>query len=217
MTLSSDQIKEHTLTKIRLDSVRADPTNPNKMSMPQMLALEKSMHRFGYLTPVIVDADTMMIVDGEHRYLVYKELGYEEIPAYVIKFKDEAERKTLRQVLNKLHGEHDKELDANEFLSIMQATQQSLAELADFIVQPKVQLDYLVMKYHPELEGDSTMTQEEGEEGASGERALEAEKEERGKSISLKTIASKLDYIISLLEEQDWQQRQQQQEKHNTR
>jgi ParB-like nuclease domain len=212
MSIHSEQIKEPTLTKIRLDSVKIDPSNPNKMSVPQTLALEKSMYRFGYITPIIVDADTMMIADGEHRYLVYKELGYEEIPAYVIRFKDESERRMLRQVLNKLRGEHDKQKDADEFLNIMQSAADDLAELADFIVQPKPHLDYLVLKYHPELE--SVMTHDDsdndndiigGNDGGSrgGEQTLtttppaESEPEQR---ISLKTINVKLDRIISLLE-----------------
>lgn len=151
MTVSSvDQhIKHHSLTNIRVDSVKIDKTNPNKMTMQQMFALEKSMHRFGYLTPIIVDADTMTIADGHHRYLVYKELGYEEIPAYVIKFKDDNERRMLRQIMNKLHGEHDKEMDATEFLSIIESSQQDLAEIADSIALPQAGIAALIDRFNP--------------------------------------------------------------------
>lgn len=143
MTLS-DVVKEYPLTKIRIDSVKTDPSNPNKMTVQQMLALEKSMHQFGYLTPIIVDAETMMIADGEHRYQVYKELGYEEIPAYVIRFDNDAERRKLRQVMNKLHGIHDREMDAIDIMHIIEAQQTTLLELADLIATPKVQLEQLI-------------------------------------------------------------------------
>jgi hypothetical protein len=143
MTLS-EAIKEYTLTKVRIDQVRTDPSNPNKMTIQQMLALEKSMHQFGYLTPIIVDADTMMIADGEHRYQVYKELGYEEIPAYVIRFDNDAQRRMLRQVMNKLHGIHDREMDAIDIMDIIVDQQNTLLELADLIATPKIQLEQLI-------------------------------------------------------------------------
>lgn len=143
MTLS-DTVREYPLTKIRIDQVRTDPSNPNKMSVQQMLALEKSMHTFGYLTPIIVDADTMMIADGEHRYQVYKELGYEEIPAYVIHFDNDAARRKLRQVMNKLHGTHDREMDALDIQHIIEDQQSTMLELADLIATPKVQLEMLI-------------------------------------------------------------------------
>lgn len=181
MTLS-DQVKEYTLTKIRIDSVKTDPSNPNKMTVQQMLALEKSMHQFGYLTPIIVDAETMMIADGEHRYQVYKELGYEEIPAYVIHFNTDAERRKLRQVMNKLHGTHDREADAIDIRAIIENQQNTLLEIADLIATPKIQLEQLIAASDSELSIGTQVQQTEEEhmhhwvcQGCGATRAQESE------------------------------------------
>ena len=159
-----EKIKNYNLTNIRVDSVKTDKANPNKMTMQQMFALEKSMHRFGYLTPIIVDEETMTIADGHHRYLVYKELGYEEIPAYVIRFKDENERRMLRQIMNKLHGQHDKEMDAAEFLSIIESSQEDLAQIADAIAQPPSQIEALIDRFNVVVPSSSQEEQEQPQE-----------------------------------------------------
>ena len=84
-------IVERDLIKLKISDITIDQTNPNKMSLDQMKGLRESMKRFGYLTPIIVDQDNK-IADGEHRVLVYKEFGIEEIPAYRVKFSDDTER-----------------------------------------------------------------------------------------------------------------------------
>jgi ParB-like chromosome segregation protein Spo0J len=138
-------LEEHKLLKIKIDSLKFDETNPNELTKEQMEGLRQSMKRFGYLTPIIVDQNDM-IADGEHRALIYKEFGFTEIPCFKVKLKDDIERRMLRQVMNKLHGEHNEQKDANELLQIFESKR--LDELASLIAKPREGLEQLLAKHH---------------------------------------------------------------------
>ena len=113
------EIKEFELKKVKIQDIKFDDTNPNVLSTAQMDALKKVIKKFGYLAPVILNKD-LKVVDGEHRVRVYDKLGKKAIPAYVINVK-EVDKKMLRQLMNKLRGEHDKKKDADEFKEIFDA------------------------------------------------------------------------------------------------
>ena len=104
---------------ISTDSLHVDQQNPNRMSKPQMEALKASIKRYGFIIPIITNKD-LLIADGEQRWTVAKELGLEKIPVIRLPLQD-VDRRTLRQVLNKLKGQHDHKLDALEFQRIIQA------------------------------------------------------------------------------------------------
>ena len=106
-------VEEHQLVSIDIDQIKIDSTNPNTMSEKEMKALEKTMDKFGQLAPVILDKK-YKVVDGEHRVKIYVRLGKKTIPAYVIDV-DKYDLKILRQVMNKLRGEHDILKDSIEF------------------------------------------------------------------------------------------------------
>jgi ParB-like chromosome segregation protein Spo0J len=89
------------------------------MTAKQKEALKESIRRYGFIVPVITNKE-FVIADGEQRYTVAKELGMTKIPIIKLPIED-FDRRTLRQVLNKLRGEHDRNLDAQEFQRIIQA------------------------------------------------------------------------------------------------
>lgn len=149
MQKSATPISERQLIHIKIGDLKFDKTNPNKLTDEQMKALNKSMQRFGYLTPIVIDQNNL-VADGEHRALVYKQHGLKEIPAFKVNLKTDAERRMLRQVMNKLRGEHDRELDANELVTIFQAGK--LDDLTQLIAQDKEDLQRLMLRYHPGLE-----------------------------------------------------------------
>jgi len=109
---------------IRLKDIKLDESNPNKMTNAEMDSLSSSMDEFGYVMQIIVDANTMQMVDGEHRLATLIKKGVEEAEVILFNFKDETERKLFRQVANKLRGKHDPELDAKEFLAILKANEE---------------------------------------------------------------------------------------------
>lgn len=140
-------IVERDLIKLKISDLIIDDTNPNKMTLDQMKGLRESMKRFGYLTPIIVDQDNK-IADGEHRVLIYKEFGINEIPAYRVEFQDDVERRLLRQAMNKLRGEHDPIMDAEE-IQILRAAN-LLPDLAELIAQDENILKRIIEEYHPD-------------------------------------------------------------------
>lgn len=142
------KILEPQLIKVRIDELKFDSTNPNQLTQKQMHGLYKSMEKYGYLVPCIIDQNGL-IADGEHRALVYKQMGIKEIPCYKLKFESDAERRMLRQIMNKLHGEHDMRMDADELASIFQNNQ--LAELSEMIAHQQHDLEQLVQRYRPDV------------------------------------------------------------------
>jgi len=140
-------IKEFKVINVDIDNVSIDPENPNKMSGDQMSGLKASMEKFGYLEPIIVDQNNM-IADGEHRLLVYKDLNMKKIPAFRVDLKTDAERKLLRQTMNKLRGQHDPELDSQELLLLYE--KDMLPELESLIGQDLNELKRLVYDFHPD-------------------------------------------------------------------
>ena len=66
-----------------IDWVEPNPYNPNRQSESEFELLCRSMEEDGFTTPVIVDSNTFMIVDGEHRWRAWKVLGNETIPAHI--------------------------------------------------------------------------------------------------------------------------------------
>ena len=113
-----------------ITSIKFDKTNPNEVSDEQMQALTKGMERFGYLAPVILN-ENMQVLDGEHRVKIYKKLGEKKIPAYVIKA-SKLDGKLLRQIMNKMRGEHIIEKDVPELELLLKDRPDDLRDLLLF-------------------------------------------------------------------------------------
>ena len=111
--------KEIAISNVVVSDIKFDKTNPNELSNEQEKALELTMEKFGFLAPVILNKK-LSVIDGEHRVKVYKKLGKKKIPAYIIDV-DKIDLKILRQLMNKLRGDHNKEKDHDEYKLIFEA------------------------------------------------------------------------------------------------
>ena len=127
------KVKEFAVKKIPISSIKFDKTNPNVVSDDQMKALSTGMKKFGYLAPVILN-EKLQVLDGEHRVKVYEKLGEKNIPAYVINA-NKLDGKMLRQIMNKLRGEHDIRKDTLEYQILKNADK--LDEFADLLGESK--------------------------------------------------------------------------------
>lgn len=134
-------VKEHRLVDIPIRDISLDADNPNVMSREQMHGLRLAMEKWGYLVPIIVDRNNV-VVDGQHRLLVYREMGMGRIPAYRLDLDSAVDAKELRQVMNKLKGTHEFSRDLAELEFI--ARQGNLAELAELIGQNADALEKMV-------------------------------------------------------------------------
>lgn len=138
-------IEEYPLTKVKISDLKPDPDNPNRLNKEQISGLRKAMEKFGYLVPIIIN-ENMEVGDGSHRVELYKAMGIEEIPAYIVpKINNDIERRLLRQTMNKLRGEHDIKLDADEMALIFEAGQ--LNNLAELIAQERESLENILTKH----------------------------------------------------------------------
>lgn len=146
--IKNKRITEYPLKNIAISELVFDKTNPNQLTQEQMHGLHRSMERFGYLTPIVVDED-YNIADGEHRALIYKEFGLKKIPAYIIPLKDDMERRLLRQTMNKLRGQHEPALDADEIAMLYESNQ--IADLATLIAQQQQDILQELERYKPEI------------------------------------------------------------------
>ena len=96
------------IQKISIEKLKPAEYNPRKDLKPEdeeYQKIKKSLVEFGYVAPVIVNAD-MTVIGGHQRIKVLKELGYEEIQCIVVDL-DKNKEKALNLALNKISGEWD--------------------------------------------------------------------------------------------------------------
>ena len=104
--------------RVKISDLKFDQDNPNRMSLAQLDRLKASIKRWGDIVPVVTNSE-LLVADGQQRVTAMKELGMTECSVIRLPVKD-ADRRLLRQVLNKLRGKHNKELDSAEYLRILE-------------------------------------------------------------------------------------------------
>ena len=105
------------LEDIRL--LTADQNNPNRTTIKQQEQIWRSLQKYGWAYPIITNKDGVY-ADGEQRAEVCKQHGEFFAPVLRLPVTD-VDRRMLRQILNKLKGKHNKELDNAEYVRILQA------------------------------------------------------------------------------------------------
>ena len=108
----------HEIVMVDIDKIKLDPTNPNVMTEAQLDALCKNLtnEKIGDVNPIKLNKDHT-VIDGEHRVKAYKRLGVKQVPCIVLNL-SKTELKMQRQILNKLHGEHDPQKDLADYIII---------------------------------------------------------------------------------------------------
>jgi ParB family chromosome partitioning protein len=96
---------ENRVSSIPIDKLIAHPGNPNRMSKRSFARLVRNIERTGRYEPLVVrwQGDCFQIVNGRHRWLALKQLGYESVDAVVWDV-DDAETDILLSTLNRLKG-----------------------------------------------------------------------------------------------------------------
>ncbi len=103
--------------RVKISDLKFDQDNPNRMSLAQLDRLKASIKRWGDIVPVVTNNE-LLVADGQQRVTAMKELGMTECSVIRLPVKD-VDRRLLRQVLNKLRGKHDKEMDSAEYLRVI--------------------------------------------------------------------------------------------------
>jgi hypothetical protein len=104
------------LEDIRL--LKSDENNPNRMSLKQHGQVWLSLQKYGWTYPIITNSEGVF-ADGEQRAQVCKD--HNEFFAPVLRLPvTDVDRRMLRQILNKLKGKHNRELDGAEYIRIIE-------------------------------------------------------------------------------------------------
>ena len=118
--------------RVKISDLKFDQDNPNRMSLAQLDRLKASIKRWGDIVPVVTNSE-LLVADGQQRVTAMKALGMVECSVIRLPVKD-VDRRLLRQVLNKLRGKHNKEMDSAEYLRIVeQGEKEDLKELLESI------------------------------------------------------------------------------------
>ena len=104
------------LEDIRL--LTADQNNPNRTTVKQQEQIWRSLQKYGWAYPIITNKDGTY-ADGEQRAEICKQHGEFYAPVLRLPVSD-VDRRMLRQILNKLKGKHNQELDGEEYIRILQ-------------------------------------------------------------------------------------------------
>jgi len=151
------------IIKIKTEEIKPNSYNPNVVSEGIMAKLRAEIDRKGLCKPIIVrKRDTgYEIVDGEHRWQICRDLGWEEIPCIVQEYDDnEAKIKTVQ--LNYMKGsavpiklahlihELNREIKIEELEKLLPYEQ---AEINDSLEILKLSEEY-GGGFHPESEQD---------------------------------------------------------------
>jgi hypothetical protein len=94
------------------------PKQPNVTTIKQQEQIWRSLQKYGWTYPILTNKDGTL-VDGEQRKEIYIQHGEFFTPILRLPVTD-VDRRILRQILNKLKGKHNKELDAAELDKIEQ-------------------------------------------------------------------------------------------------
>jgi len=93
-----------------IDRIRPNPANPNELDPVKMETLKSDIALNGFTQPILVrpvegdkDCD-YELVDGEHRWLVLRELGASTVPA-VVQEADDTEAALRMITMNRLRGD----------------------------------------------------------------------------------------------------------------
>jgi len=138
---------------VDVDRLRVDGENPNRLSPRRLEALKKSIQRYGFVVPIITNRD-LLVADGEHRLKAAKALGMKQVSVVRLPV-DEVDRRLIRQVMNKLRGEHDLFMDAEEYYRIVCGDKRDL--LKALLTETDVRIDNLLKLREPAVYSDADL------------------------------------------------------------
>jgi len=138
---------------VSVDLLKIDGVNPNVLSPRHFEALKKSIQRYGFVVPIITNRD-LLVADGEHRLKAAKALGMKQVRVVRLPV-DEVDRRLIRQVMNKLRGEHDLFMDAEEYYRIVCGDQRDL--LKALLNETDVRIDNLLKLREPAVYSDEDL------------------------------------------------------------
>jgi ABC-type lipoprotein export system ATPase subunit/N-acetylglutamate synthase-like GNAT family acetyltransferase len=170
---------------VDVDKLCVDGQNPNRQSKRQFKALKESIKRYGFVVPIVTNRD-LLVADGEHRLRAAKALGMKRVSVVRLPV-DEVDRRMIRQVMNKIRGEHDLFLDAEEYYRIASEGQRDL--LKSLLNESDLRIENLLKLREPFQPNDDELkrlAEEFASKVESNQLDKEWEKKSAGEPLTLK-------------------------------
>ncbi len=118
---------------VLMSKIQFDENNPNVMSKEKHEALDKVIVQYGFAKDPWLNENkdgTYLVIDGEQGIRQMQEHGVKKFQAKIFNV-SYLQVRILRQIANKLHGEHDVLKDAEEYKAIFEAD--SLEDFAELL------------------------------------------------------------------------------------
>jgi DNA modification methylase len=118
---------------VRVDAVKPLGRQTRKHSPTQIRKLAESLEQFGFVLPIVIDADNR-VVAGWGLVLAARKIGLAEVPAVIISDLDEAKLRLLRLALNRLGEESEWDIDAlkQEFSEVLEISSEIDLRISGF-------------------------------------------------------------------------------------
>lgn len=150
--MTDKKLYRHPQVEFELSKIVFDTDNPNVMTREQEEGLGESHDNLGILEPLVIREKDSLCVDGEHRAKDAIKKGETSYPSIILKEDwindtmkkmglNEAEviKIFIRQVKNKLHGQHDPNKEQGEFLIVQEDS--ATPFLSKLLGQPEEQFE----------------------------------------------------------------------------
>src|SRR5450830_283301 len=95
-----------TVDEAPIDDLRPDPANPRRIGEDELDALERSLRRFGFVSPVLARREDRTVIGGHQRLVAARRLGLTTVPVTWLDISVEQAR-LLGLALNKISGSWD--------------------------------------------------------------------------------------------------------------
>lgn len=126
------------MQKLLLSKIKPDPAQPRQEFAPNhMMTLKASIKQQGILIPLLVekitDSDSYLLVDGERRYTIAKELKMKELPVNIVPPMSSTERMIKRFHLQEQHQNWTPFDKARAIYFFMEGAELSAAQVAEML------------------------------------------------------------------------------------
>lgn len=128
------------VVQVPIGELIAASYNPRALTKAEARQLRRSIERFGFVDPVIVNGHPSrrnVIVGGHQRVQVAKQMGYETVPVVYVEIEDEQRERELNLRLNRNVGHFENDLLAGFEPSLLRDVGFTDQELARIFAEPE--------------------------------------------------------------------------------
>jgi ParB/RepB/Spo0J family partition protein len=142
--------------RLKVKSCVPNTWNPNKMDAVAMEKLSNLVDEIGFILPIIVrphptKTRRYQIIDGFHRWSLFKEREEDRIDAVVIDV-DKDTAMVLTNSLNYIRGQPDPETYASYYQELLSSDTMTLDKLSQYVPESSSEIEHILDNYNLEIE-----------------------------------------------------------------